>query len=155
MGADDEERAARVMTAADDELLAAALEARTHANAPYSGFPVGAAVRGASGRIYTGSNVESSSYGLTLCAERLALAFALHQGETSLTDIAVVADTEGAPGPCGACRQLMFDYAPDSIVLMVNLNGDRRVATTRELMPWGFGPGDLAAYNTRRQKGPQ
>ncbi len=143
------------MTAGDDALLAAALEARKHARAPYSEFPVGAAVLGKSGRIYTGSNVESSSYGLTLCAERLALCFALHQGETEITHIAVVADTEGAPGPCGACRQIMFDYAPDSVVLMANLRGDQRVATTRELMPWGFGPGDLAAYNTRRQKGPK
>ncbi len=142
------------MTDADNDLLAAALEARQHARAPYSEFPVGAAVRGATGRIYTGSNVESSSYGLTLCAERLALCFALHQGETTITEIAVLADTEGAPGPCGACRQIMFDYAPDSVVHMANLHGDRRVATTRELMPWGFGPSDLAAYNTRRQKGP-
>jgi cytidine deaminase len=135
------------------DLLKAAIEARSHARAPYSQFPVGAAVLGASGAIYTGSNVESSSYGLTLCAERLALCFALHQGETEITHIAVVADTEGAPGPCGACRQMMFDYAPDSTVVMANLQDDRRVATTRELMPWGFGPSDLAAYNSRREKG--
>lgn len=137
-----------------EDLLQRAIEARGKANAPYSEFPVGAAVRGGSGTVYTGSNVESSSYGLTLCAERLAICFALHHGETEITDIAVVADTEGAPGPCGACRQLMFDYAPDSTVLMSNLHGDRRVATTRDLMPWGFGPSDLKAYNSRRTKGP-
>ncbi len=141
------------MSASLEELRVAAAEARTHARAPYSQFPVGAAVRGASGKVYTGSNVESSSYGLTLCAERLALCFALHQGEAEITEIAVVADTEGAPGPCGACRQMMFDYAPDSVVMMSNLHGETRVKTTRELMPWGFGPSDLAAYNSRRQKG--
>ncbi len=136
-----------------DELRQAAVQARSRARAHYSQFAVGAAVRGGSGTVYTGSNVESSSYGLTLCAERLALCFALHQGEETITEIAVVADTEGAPGPCGACRQMMFDYAPDSVVLMANLEDARRVATTRELMPWGFGPSDLAAYNSRRQKG--
>lgn len=141
------------MSASLDELRVAAIEARTHANAPYSMFPVGAAVRGGSGTVYTGSNVESSSYGLTLCAERLALCVALHAGEKSIVEIAVVADTEVAPGPCGACRQMMFDYAPDSVVLMANLTGEERVATTRDLMPWGFGPADLAAYNSRRKKG--
>ena len=134
-------------------LLQAATEARDHATAPYSKFPVGAAVLGASGRIHTGSNVESSSYGLTLCAERLALCTALHAGEERIEGIAVVADTTGAPGPCGACRQMMYDFAPEAEVLMSNLQGDQRQAVVAELLPWGFGPGDLAAFNLRRNDG--
>ena len=134
-----------------EELLEAAIEARKNSHAPFSRFHVGAAVRGGSGRIYTGSNVESSSYGLTLCAERLALCIAIHNGERDITEIAVVCSTQGAPGPCGACRQFMVDFAPDATVLMANLTGDRRTATVGELMPWGFGPRDLAAA----QKSPE
>jgi len=128
-----------------EELLEAAIEARESSHAPFSRFHVGAAVRGASGKVYTGSNVESSSYGLTICAERLALCIAIHNGESDITEIAVVCSTQDAPGPCGACRQFMVDFAPDATVLMANLRGARRTATVAELMPWGFGPGDLVA----------
>ncbi len=131
-------------------LVEAATKARLCARALYSNFQVGAAVLGKSGRVYTGSNVESSSYGLTLCAERLALCVALHEGEEEILEIAVVADTDGAPGPCGACRQMMYDFAPQARVTMENLRGDQRVVQVGELLPWGFGPGDLAAFNTRR-----
>ncbi len=134
----------------DRSLVEAATQARFSAKALYSNFQVGAAVLGKSGRIYTGSNVESSSYGLTLCAERLALCVALHEGEEGIVEIAVVADTKGAPGPCGACRQMMYDFAPEARVTMENLRGDRRVVKVGELLPWGFGPGDLAAFNQRR-----
>ncbi len=127
-----------------NELLEAAIAARQRSHAPFSCFHVGAAVRSASGAIYTGSNVESSSYGLTICAERLALCIAIHNGEQEITEIAVVCSTKGAPGPCGACRQFMVDFAPDATVIMSNLEGARRTATVGELMPWGFGPRELA-----------
>lgn len=133
-----------------DDLVKAALEARNQAYAPYSRFQVGAALRTASGRIITGSNVESSSYGLTLCAERVALSIAVHEGEREIVEIAVVADTSGPPGPCGACRQMMFDFAPDATVVMENLKGDRRVVQVAELIPWSFGPDDLASFHSRR-----
>ena len=129
-----------------EDLLQSALEARERSHAPYSRFKVGAAVRCASGRVFTGSNVESSSYGLTICAERLAICIAMHEGEQEITEIAVVADTQGAPGPCGACRQFMYDFAPKADVLMGNLKGDRRRVSVGELIPWGFGPDDLAAF---------
>jgi cytidine deaminase len=128
-----------------DELLGAAITARERSHAPFSRFHVGAAVRGASGTVYTGSNIESSSYGLTICAERLALCIAIHSGEQEITEIAVVCSTQDAPGPCGACRQFMVDFAPDAVVLMANLEGARRTATVAELMPWGFGPRELEA----------
>ncbi len=127
------------------ELLEAAITARARSHAPFSRFRVGAAVRGASGKIYTGSNVESSSYGLTICAERLALCIAIHSGEREISEVAVVCATQDAPGPCGACRQFMVDFASEAMVLMANLNGDQRTASVQELMPWGFGPRELAA----------
>ena len=136
-----------------EELIAAAHEARTRSHSPYSKFQVGAAVRSASGRIYTGSNVESSSYGLTMCAERLAICIALHEGERDLTAIAVVAETGDAPGPCGACRQFMFDFAPAAQVIMENLKGDRRVLGVEELIPYGFGPKDLLSFHGRGEAG--
>ena len=132
-----------------DPLLNKAFEARQRATAPYSRFFVGAAVRTASGKIFTGSNVESSSYGLTLCAERLAICTALHEGDHEITAIAVVADTRTAPGPCGACRQFMYDFAPTARVLMSNLDGDTREVPVGDLLPWGFGPDDLVAFRAR------
>ncbi len=136
-----------------DELLEAAFGARTRSHAPFSQFLVGAAVKTADGKVFTGSNVESSSYGLTICAERLAICIALHEGHKDITEIAVVADTSGAPGPCGACRQFMYDFAPEATVVMANLNGDRRVVKVGELIPWGFGPDDLLSFEARRRNG--
>ena len=133
-------------------LLDAAREARKRSTAPYSNFEVGAAVQGGSGAVYTGSNVEVSSYGLTICAERLAICVALHEGETDLTHIAIVADTEGAPGPCGACRQFMFDFAPEATVIMENLRGVQRTTTVQILLPDAFGPADLERFRARRQE---
>lgn len=126
-----------------DDLVREAIAARERSHAPFSNFRVGAAVRTSTGRVFTGSNVESSSYGLTICAERLAICIAVHQGDCEITEIAVVADTQGAPGPCGACRQFMYDFAPKARVFMENLNGARREVGVEELIPWGFGPSDL------------
>ena len=136
------------------DLVGAAREARKRSTAPYSKFEVGAAIRCSSGKVYTGSNVEVSSYGLTICAERLAICIALHEGEDSLTEIAIVADTDGAPGPCGACRQFMFDFAPNATVHMSNLRGDTKTSTVRELLPGAFGPDDLAAFELRKTETP-
>jgi cytidine deaminase len=130
-------------------LLDTAHEARHKAHAPYSNFSVGAAVRCKSGAVYTGANVESSSYGLTLCAERLAICIAMHAGEREIEAIALVADTDSAPGPCGACRQFMYDFAPEADVTMANLKGDVRTLKVNELMPFGFGPHDLLAFRKR------
>ena len=93
------------------ELATIALKAKTHARAPYSNFKVGAALLTKSGKVYTGSNVESSSYGLTICAERVALVKALSEGDDQFESIAVVSET--AASPCGACRQLLWDYTKD------------------------------------------
>ncbi len=126
-----------------EALLFAAKKARAQSHAPFSKFQVGAAVRTRSGKIFTGSNVESSSYGLTLCAERLAICRAVHDGDADIVEIAVVADTAGPPGPCGACRQFMYDFAPDATVYMENLSGGVREAGVSQLIPWAFGPSDL------------
>jgi cytidine deaminase len=99
-------------TSVKQRLIAAALAARRQAQAPYSRFRVGAALLSASGRIITGANVESASYGLTCCAERVALFKALTDGVTNFVALAVVARVAGGPRPCGACRQLLAEYAP-------------------------------------------
>lgn len=96
------------------QLIHAAARARQQAAAKHSGFRVGAALLTRRGRIFTGANVESDSYGLTCCAERVALFKALTEGEHELTAVAVVARTPGGPMPCGACRQLLMEYAPDA-----------------------------------------
>ena len=102
-------------------LIAAARAAREHAVAPYSHFKVGAALITPDGRIYGGCNVENASYGLTVCAERVALLKALSEGEREFTAIAVVADTASPTPPCGPCRQLLWEYCGDIPVVLANL----------------------------------
>src|SRR5579871_2908235 len=102
--------------AAKLDLVMAALEARKRAVAPYSKFKVGAALLTADGEIITGANVESASYGLTCCAERIALFKALTEGHHHFTAVAVVAPVDGAAMPCGACRQLLAEYAPKAVL---------------------------------------
>ena len=97
-------------------LLQAALEARTRAVAPYSQFKVGAALLTSQGEIITGANVESASYGLTCCAERIAIFSALTSGHRDFVAVAVVANTAGGPTPCGACRQILAEYAPHAVI---------------------------------------
>ena len=122
------------------ELMAAALDARTRAVAPYSKFQVGAALLTADGEIISGANVESASYGLTCCAERVALFKALTAGQTQFRAIAVVAGIEGGPTPCGACRQLLAEYAPDARVWIADANCPKKIRefTVRELLPAAF-----------------
>ncbi len=121
-----------------DTLVSAATEARQRAFAPYSGFRVGAALLAEDGAVVTGCNVESASYGLTICAERVALVKGISEGRTRFTAIAVVADTERLTPPCGACRQLLWEFAPDATVTLANLHGLTAQFTMRELLPHGF-----------------
>jgi cytidine deaminase len=122
------------------KLVAAALWARTRAVAPYSGFQVGAALLTARGRIVTGANVESASYGLTCCAERVALFKALTEAERSFVAIAVVARIPLGPTPCGACRQLLAEYAPAAAVWIADSARPRNVRTfsVQKLLPHAF-----------------
>ena len=102
-------------------LVEAARAAREHAVAPFSHFKVGAALETADGVVVTGCNVENASYGLTICAERVALVKALSEGHRRFTRIAVVADTESPTPPCGACRQMLWEYGGDLEVILANL----------------------------------
>jgi len=122
------------------KLVAAALEAQRHSVAPYSKFAVGAALLTREGRIIGGANVESASYGLTCCAERVALFKALTEGERDFTAIAVVAPALGGPMPCGACRQLLAEYAPDALVWVADSRRPRLVRefSVLKLLPGAF-----------------
>jgi len=106
--------------------------------APYSRFKVGAAVRGASGRIHTGCNVESASFGLTCCAERVAVFKAVSEGEHEIVAVAVVTDASPPAAPCGACRQVLYEFGADMAVVRANLSGERLDAVMRDLLPDGF-----------------
>ena len=106
-----------------DALITAARTAREHAHAPYSNFRVGAAVRAKSGRVFTGCNVENATYGLTLCAERVAIFKAISEGERGFDAVAVVADTDTLTPPCGACRQILWEFCGDAEVILANLQG--------------------------------
>jgi cytidine deaminase len=120
--------------------VAAAIEARKRAVAPYSRFQVGAALLTARGAIVTGANVESASYGLTCCAERVALFKALTEGEDDFVAIAVVARMPKGPTPCGACRQLLAEYAPDAVVWVADSARPGKVRTFKvaKLLPEAF-----------------
>jgi len=119
-------------------LVAAAVAAREKAFAPYSGFKVGAALLAEDGTVVSGCNVESASYGLTICAERVAIVKGVSEGRTRFKCVAVVADTDDLTPPCGACRQLLWEFAPDATVVLSNLAGKTETLTVRELLPRGF-----------------
>ena len=121
-----------------ETLISAARLARENAHAPYSNFRVGAAVRATSGRIFGGCNVENATYGLTVCAERIAIFKALSEGERGFDAISVVTDTENLTPPCGACRQLIWEFCGDVPVIMANLKGKIEVIQMRELFPKPF-----------------
>ncbi|MEQ8848720.1 cytidine deaminase [Botrimarina sp.] len=121
----------------EQELIDAASAARANAYAPFSEYKVGAAVRDDRGRVTAGANVENSSYGLTICAERVAIGAAVAAGAKRIVAAAVV--TDGAAAPCGACRQFLFELGPDCRVLLVGADGAVRSARTiGELLPDGF-----------------
>jgi cytidine deaminase len=122
------------------KLVAAAAMARKGSVSPYSRFKVGAALLTKSGEIIGGANVESASYGLTCCAERVALFKALTDGKKDFAAIAVVARCDGGPMPCGACRQLLAEYAPDAAVFVADSRAPGRIRefTVRKLLPAAF-----------------
>lgn len=127
-----------------ERLIEAARAARTKAYAPYSQYQVGAAVRAASGQIYVGSNVENASYGLTICAERVALVTAVAAGERQFEALAVAAGDESPGMPCGACRQFMAEwFTADVPVVVVSSQGEQKRMTFGELLPQPFGPAAL------------
>ena len=131
-----DDAAARVEAA--DSLIAAAASARLHAHARYSHFLVGAALETDDGRVITGCNIENATYGLTLCAERVALVKALSEGYELFTRIAVVADTPSVTPPCGACRQLLWEYCGDIDVIIANLDGVQQRHRLSALLPLPF-----------------
>jgi cytidine deaminase len=119
-------------------LIEAAQRARSHSVAPFSNFLVGAAVQTENGKVYTGCNVESASYGLTVCAERVAIWKALSEGERNFTALAVVADTENLTPPCGTCRQIIWEFARNADIVFANLQGDSEVFHVADLLPRAF-----------------
>lgn len=127
----------------DEQLIAAAREARERAYVPYSRFPVGAALVAEDGSLYTGCNIENASYGLTNCAERTAIFKMVSEGHRRFVAIAVVGDTDGPCSPCGACRQVMNEFGPDARVILTNLRGETQVTSVKALLPGAFGPDDL------------
>jgi cytidine deaminase len=121
-----------------DELISLATACREQAIAPYSGFKVGAAIQASDGRIFTGCNIENASYGLTVCAERVALWKALSEGARHFTSIVVVTDADTPTAPCGACRQLLWEYCGDIPILEHSLKGAERRFHLAALLPQPF-----------------
>ena len=126
------------MKHSDKELIAAATLVRENAYAPYSEFRVGSALETDDGQIIVGSNVESASYGLTVCAERVAVWNAISQGKRKIVKIAVVADTEELTPPCGVCRQIIWEFGGNIPVIFANLHGKVETVEMKDLLPRAF-----------------
>ena len=142
--ADISEAAAAVGSSALRELIRAAREAREKAYVPYSGFRVGAAVLGRSGRIFTGCNVENASYGATICAERTAFVKAISEGERQFDYVVVYSSVPEPVSPCGICRQFMSEFGLDTLVTMAGDAGAAFTVRVRDLLPSAFQPEDLS-----------
>ena len=128
----------------DQELVARAIAMQEFSYVPYSKFPVGAALLCADGTVFTGCNVENAAYGSTICAERTALLKAVSEGRRSgWTAIAIAGQGEDYCWPCGACRQMLYEFAPDLRVLAARRDGAFQTATLSQLLPHGFGPASL------------
>jgi cytidine deaminase len=121
-----------------EQLIEAARAVRERAHAPFSKFKVGAAVEDEDGCIYPGCNVESASYGLTMCAERVAVFRAISEGASKLVRMAVVADTEQLTPPCGACRQVLWEFLGDSELILTNLSGATKRLRISQIFPQPF-----------------
>ena len=121
-----------------DALIAAALAARENAFAPYSKFRVGAAIEDSEGRIHTGCNVENSTYGLTVCAERVAVFKAISEGVRKFRRVAIAADTDALTPPCGACRQILWEFCGDVEIVLVNPRGQTETHRLKDLFPKPF-----------------
>ena len=120
------------------QLVETAKTARLLSVAPFSNFLVGAAVKTEGGRVYTGCNIESASYGLTVCGERVAIWKGLSEGERRFAELAIVADTETLTPPCGTCRQIIWEFARDATIILANLRGETQTVSIRELLPRAF-----------------
>ena len=121
-----------------NKLIEAAIEARQHAHAPFSHFQVGAALEDQSGRIFTGCNVENATYGLTICAERVAVFKAISEGARKFVRVAVAADTDVLTPPCGACRQILWEFCGDVELTLANLQGKTETLRLKDLFPRPF-----------------
>jgi cytidine deaminase len=121
-----------------DGLAQAAIAARENAHAPYSGFQVGAALECLDGRVFSGCNIENATYGLTLCAERVALFKAVSEGARGFRRIVIAADTETPTPPCGACRQILWEFCGDVEVTLVNLDGKTETLRLKDVYPRPF-----------------
>jgi cytidine deaminase len=122
----------------EEELLRAAWEVRERAHAPFSKFKVGSALRDDAGRIFTGCNVENATYGLTMCAERVAIFKAISEGAGKIEQVVVVADTNTLTPPCGACRQLLWEFCRDAELVLGNLSGQRERLGIEQIFPRPF-----------------
>ena len=143
MSASRPRRPRRPSPAALRTLAALALEARERAHARYSGFKVGAALKTRTGEIVTGCNIENASYGLTMCAERVAVFKAMSEGLSGFDAIVVAADSKRITAPCGPCRQILWEFCGDLVVHMVTPRGRSRTWRLRELLPLPFDGGNL------------
>ena len=123
----------------NDQLISQAKKVSQLAIARYSNFKVGAALETSSGEIFTGCNIEVSSYGLTICAERVALFKALSEGAKGFKTLAIYTETEDFCPPCGACRQVIWDFAPDISIILVNKKNQEKVVSISEFYPHAFG----------------
>lgn len=128
------------------KLIKAAASARKHSHSPYSKYKVGAAALTAKGKIYTGCNVENVSYGLTHCAERVAIAKAISEGEKKITAIAIVVEARKPVGPCGACRQVIYEFGKGIDVLMATSKNKVAVEKISKLLPYGFDSSHLKNF---------
>ncbi|HEV7745301.1 MAG TPA: cytidine deaminase [Pyrinomonadaceae bacterium] len=134
------------------EMLETAKAARLRSIAPFSNFLVGAAVKTDEGKVFIGCNIESASYGLTVCAERVAIWKALSEGERNFTELAIVADTETLTPPCGTCRQIIWEFAKNATIVLGNLRGETQIVSIRELLPRAFDARFLNAAKADRDK---
>lgn len=132
------------LTAEEARLVAAAWEARGGALCQYSNFAVGAALVDGEGRTWTGANVENASYTLGLCAERVAIFYALAHGARDFTHVVVVTGASEPTSPCGACRQILHEFARDAVVISALADGRLLRTTVHELLPFGFDAASLA-----------
>ncbi len=131
-----EEREART-------LLTAAMDASRRAYAPYSGFPVGAALRTTGGHVFTGCNVENASFGMTWCAERTAIVKAVSEGARDFATLAIATSLPRGIMPCGACRQVLHEFASDLRIVVVGADGRRYATVLEDILPEAFGPADM------------
>jgi len=126
------------LSESENQLIKEATAARVRSVAPFSKFLVGAALQTDEGKVFTGCNVESASYGLTVCAERVAIWKALSEGERDFARLVIVADTEQLTPPCGTCRQIIWEFCKHATILLANLHGQKEELHIADLLPRAF-----------------